>query len=924
MLVAYNRYKPSSASDANFDEVCTLLRSTGYIPNGRRPPNYPDDFFRRIPVPPLFVDMVIARLRTDDIYNRIAAYPVPQHRSAALATQASMLYVILYFQPETLHKQPARMREIVDKHFPDNWVIAHYMGIVVNLVEAWEPYRAARLALMNTIGLANIRTVATGYVTSVKRLHQDVAKYLEEGVLVEEYVLIHISQLMHCMRECNVTLRWLMLHTCDSTLYDKQHAECKHTRDAVLQCQFNARDLFGLLLNTAQYEFLLQKLFNELLAQKQAKWEALKKEGVERMMELSDVFSGERPLARVERNENLQNWFRGIAREIELLNYNDSTAAGRKIVQLTQALEMVQSYHQLETNMQICQFLMDSRGFLTNMLRIINIKEEVVVQIQLVADLSYAWEIIRDYTAYMQDSIKEDPAIVKKLRATFLKLVSTLEMPLLRIKQADSGDFDSVSQFYSGQLVAYVRGVLQIIPQSMFKVLREIIGLQTRQIKELPSRVEKEHMKDYAALEHRYVVARRTHDISIFTDGILALQTTLVGVVKVDPKRLLEDGIRKELVQHVAVAMDELLVFNPKVKGDDLMSRLAQLQVRMEGLRRSFEYIQDYLNIYGLKIWQEEVSRIVNYNVEQECNRFLKTKVYDWQSVYQSTAIPIPRFPPRDAESANFIGRVAREILRVTDPHTSIFIDAMNVWYDARSSAEIMDARAFLQLERALGSFGLAGFDRLLSFMITTGLQQFSASLLRRNRADAGLRQALQDVDGVLAGGDGVPDAAMKAYTQLCGALSKILAPLVDIIVRLGQMQIIRRFIARQLHTSCIVDSKLLFHSLQVFNEAVLNDMCEHYRDPTKPYPSPDNLLLQELSLYLSNIGLSDPFHQIYFTPLRLENIALFLFGFVIALLPRYELNANVGSCGGGGARASCCGTRGRRRPASAACGPRD
>ena len=48
----------------------------------------------------------------------------------------------------------------------------------------------------------------------------------------------------------------------------------------------------------------------------------------------------------------------------------------------------------------------------------------------------------------------------------------------------------------------------------------------------------------------------------------------------------------------------------------------------MEGFRRSFEYIQDYVNIYGLKIWQEEVSRIVNYNVEQECNSFLRTKVY--------------------------------------------------------------------------------------------------------------------------------------------------------------------------------------------------------------------------------------------------------------------------------------------------------
>ena len=33
-----------------------------------------------------------------------------------------MLYVTLYFQPDVLKTQQARMRQIVDKYFPDNWV----------------------------------------------------------------------------------------------------------------------------------------------------------------------------------------------------------------------------------------------------------------------------------------------------------------------------------------------------------------------------------------------------------------------------------------------------------------------------------------------------------------------------------------------------------------------------------------------------------------------------------------------------------------------------------------------------------------------------------------------------------------------------------------------------------------------------------
>lgn len=42
----------------------------------------------------------------------------------------------------------------------------------------------------------------------------------------------------------------------------------------------------------------------------------------------------------------------------------------------------------------------------------------------------------------------------------FVQLASALDLPLLRINQANSADLLSVSQFYSGELVAYVRKVL--------------------------------------------------------------------------------------------------------------------------------------------------------------------------------------------------------------------------------------------------------------------------------------------------------------------------------------------------------------------------------------------------------------------------------------------------------------------------------
>jgi len=53
---------------------------------------------------------------------------------------------------------------------------------------------------------------------------------LPTGVLVEEYVLDHIPKLMTFLRECNTTLRWLMLHTTTPP----NHKRCKQLYDTVM------------------------------------------------------------------------------------------------------------------------------------------------------------------------------------------------------------------------------------------------------------------------------------------------------------------------------------------------------------------------------------------------------------------------------------------------------------------------------------------------------------------------------------------------------------------------------------------------------------------------------------------------------------------------------------------------------------------
>ncbi|XP_062043982.1 WASH complex subunit 5 [Lepus europaeus] len=897
MLVSYYRYSAArSSADSNMDDICKLLRSTGYSsqPGAKRPPNYPESYFQRVPINESFISMVIGRLRSDDIYNQVSAYPLPEHRSTALATQAAMLYVILYFDPSILHTHQAKMREIVDKYFPDNWVISIYMGITVNLAEAWEPYKAAKTALNNTLDLSNVKEQASRYATVSESVHAQVQQFLKEGYLREEMVLDTIPRLLNCLRDCNVAIRWLMLHTADSAC-DPNNKRLRQIKDQILtDSRYNPKILFQLLLDTAQFEFILKEMFKQMLAEKQAKWEHYKKEGSERMTELADVFSGVKPLTRVEKNENLQAWFREISKQILSLNYDDSTAAGRKTVQLIQALEEVQEFHQLESNLQVCQFLADTRKFLHQMIRTINIKEEVLITMQIIGDLSFAWQLIDSFTSIMQESIRVNPSMVTKLRATFLKLASALDLPLLRINQANSPDLLSVSQYYSGELVSYVRKVLQIIPESMFTSLLKIIKLQTHDIIEVPTRLDKDKLRDYAQLGPRYEVAKLTHAISIFTEGILMMKTTLVGIIKVDPKQLLEDGIRKELVKRVAFALHKGLIFNPRAKPSELMPKLKELGAAMDGFHRSFEYIQDYVSIYGLKIWQEEVSRIINYNVEQECNNFLRTKIQDWQSMYQSTHIPIPKFVPVD-ESVTFIGRLCREILRITDPKMTCHIDQLNTWYDMKTHQEVTSSRLFSEIQTTLGTFGLNGLDRLLCFMIVKELQNFLSMFQKIILRDRTVQDTLKTLMNAVSPLKSIVANSNKIYLSAIAKTQKIWTAYLDAIMKVGQMQILRQQIANELNSSCRFDSKHLAAALENLNKALLADIEAHYQDPSLPYPKEDNTLLYEITAYLEAAGIHNPLNKIYITTKRLPYFPVVNFLFLIAQLPKLQYSKNLG-----------------------------
>lgn len=465
------------------------------------------------------MNKVIGKLRSEDIYNQLSVYTIPEHQASALATQASMLVVCLFFTPHYLHTDTSKMREIVDKFFPSNWVIPIYMGVTLSIVDYWEHFKAAKSALTNTCTNKLVKDVFAKRGDSVQMLINKTRALLQEGTITEDYVLDNVNKILNLLLNSNLVIRWSLLHNSEAIFFDN-NKRSKQLKEIVLkESSYDPVKLLELLISTAELELKVREILTKLLENRNESWNTNKALALEAVNNLSELFSGTTTLTKVQENEQLKLWFDNIAKQISSLSETITAKSIKKITQLIQALDEVEEFHGIKSTSTIVQYLSESKEALKNILRAATLKEDSLVTLETIADVSYAWCTIDSYTKFMQDSIKENPAVTSRLRALFLKLASAMEIPLLRINQAGSDDLVSVSQYYSNELIKYIQKVLQIIPEMVFSIVEKIIDLQTWTIKEVPTRLEKEKLREYAQLEERMEVAKLTHSASTFTTG---------------------------------------------------------------------------------------------------------------------------------------------------------------------------------------------------------------------------------------------------------------------------------------------------------------------------------------------------------------------------------------------------------------------
>ncbi|KOB72205.1 Strumpellin [Operophtera brumata] len=770
---------------------------------------------------------------------------MPEEQASALATQASMLVVCLYFTPHYLHTDTSKMREIADKFFPSNWVVPVYMGVTLNLIDSWDNFRAAKTALANTINAKTVKEISAKRGNSVQTLINKTHQLLKEGTLTDDFVLDNINKILNILLSSNVIVRWVLLHNSDVIFYDT-NKKSKQLRDVVLkESHYDPLKLLELVISTAELELKVREVLNRLLENRTEAWNKNKLDAQESLNSLAELFSGEKPIAKIPENQQLKLWFESIAKQVVSLGEPTSSKSIKKVTQLLQALEEVEEFHGIKTTSTIVQFLSDSKDALKYLLRTASLKEDSLVTLETVADVSYAWCTIDLYTKYMQNSIKEDPSVTSRLRSLFLKMASAMEIPLLRINQAHSDDLVSVSQYYSNELIKYIQKVLQIIPEMVFNIVEKIIDLQTWTIKEVPTRLEKERLRDFAQLDHRMEVAKLTHSASTFTTELerhiskkfeefiepqgkkvlLSASNLLTRLQKLSESM---DAIIKESVAKEISLRKGVTLYSPSA---GFMGSLARQIVQLVDASNSVPGLRARSNL-------KEISLRKGVTLYSPSAGFMESLA---RQIVQLVDASLRKGVTLYSPSAGFMGSLARQIVQLVDARICTYISVCTAWFDVKTQHEIINTKTFSKLNEAIGVVGLHGLDMLYAFMIKNQMLNIQ-DIFRANQEKIFLGPvSCRDIEPII----------MK--------MNKTTQQMSDVLVLIGTLQIIRKHIAYQLNTSCKFDSAHLEASLRTLND-----------DDTKAKVSP--ALLQNLEDYLLRSGIYEPYDKIY-----VKNIQEFL-----------------------------------------------
>eukprot|EP00884_Botryococcus_braunii_P002738 jgi/Botrbrau1/12465/Bobra.0169s0012.2 len=857
---------------------------------------------------------VISSVRSDDVYNQVPHYPSPDHRTTALAHQAAGLYIALYYVPHVLQKDTAVMRALVDRHFCDCWMVSWAPGFRADLALEWDSWRAARAAILTVATTGRARDTASIYAAATPELRAQLASYLVDGQLKEEYMLQRAGEVFGLLRQAAVMLRWLLLHTAGRQ---------KRLQAAVAAAAPPPDQLMGLLLDTALLEYEVRRVYTALLDSKEERWAEQKTALADSIADMAAFYQALRALPRTTVPPDMPEWFARLLQQVEGMGDGDPGSMSVRVQTLLLALDDCERFHPVEAALQTRAYLGTIRGHLARLLRVADVRPEQLAALASISDFAYGWGLMDAYIPRLQTMVRGDAGVLVKLRALFVKLRSLLEVPLLRLGQARDPALLPVSSFYSSLLQAYARHMLQVVPAIMWEILDEVVVERTKRMAPLGARVPVHQLKEAAQLVPRARLAALAARAASYASGVHSMEGTTLGVIEIGAKQLLEEGIRAGLLKRMgaiyssalslpwgpspllpppisvstkSVLSDALLLpsFASGIPGrEELKVRLADLSFKLKGFGSAFEDMQDFIEIQGLRIWMEERQRLLNASLEKEEAVF---------TLRMEAGLPV-QDPPSSVTSSTdvstFLGRLVSELLRLTDPQKSQFRPGDQSWVDGRGD-ETLDPKTLSFLRDSLGQSGLAAVDHLLALRMQHGL----AGIIRfcRSNLDAGTQAAVRELTEGAGSSAPNQDGAPLIYTDVQRRAAKGLAPMLPALGGVGQVCLLRQHLQSELWDCCRFEgSALLADTLSTAGRALLEDARSWQREGQGRGGETPEACMGELPPSLDVVrlleshALSDPARKVYLDVQPLPDLPEILLLLLLSIVGQYNYSSELG-----------------------------
>uniref|UniRef100_A0A5S6QBQ5 WASH complex subunit strumpellin n=1 Tax=Trichuris muris TaxID=70415 RepID=A0A5S6QBQ5_TRIMR len=876
LVFCYRHADWRSSFGNSFANMCTIFRSSNYAPS-KRCPGYPENLFARAEVSKEVVNFLIFGFRDEPSGVRSFPSLLPSSADSGCSVdQGAIVFVLLYFVPNVLHSCPDVMEEVVKKYFTGDFVIHLYMGSTVNLLYEWNHYKAAWRALKSQCSTLASRTMSTRLYDEFERFKEKPFVAQPEG-LDKQHVVSNVHTIIQSILRMNRALRWCILNCCTAFPEWNSIKQWRNWRFGIDR-RLTLEYLFQALLRAAQYEQRVKEIVRTLLDNKVEEMKLAQREVFEKLDNVlsfcNDGSSGEKE------TDSLTKLLQDAREAVGSASPERPQTCSRTLSLTLRQLKTMKRTDTIRTRTEclMTDAVEDLQNSINKFMELQGLKEDSFLALQDACDFAYGWELISRFLDQLRLLIRVQPSSSVVLHPLFFKMSSAFSAPLHRIGTAGDPSFSYVSEYYSEQLITFLKEVVSVIPASICVLFSEVLRIRNIRAHGLPYHTGKADLIHHSRLEQRVEISKLINAISSLADGMVPLGTAVFGVIKVNPKQMLEDGILEELTCGIFELLNSSFVFKHRGRPGQFAVSLWELELQIRSHRETFQYISDYLDIRGLYVWHQAFDDVLKRSFVHCLNSELQVDFSFEMKPLLRTGVKL-----------EFISQLAKRLIEETFPKCTVFLSETNSWVDVNTQEELVNRHVFSALSKCFDSVGVYILDQYFCFMISQKIAHFFAAYQQATKEDVAAFDTLKSHSACAADClDGRAESACSAIANLTSKMSKAALQLQEKITSIGHFQLIRLCFNQELAKISQRCANYFQETVETLNSAHIRQLLAKAREGELSNEDRDTLL--RLGSIMDRMGLTDPLKKVYGSFVQPDDLGKFLFYCVLAVLPRFSV----------------------------------